>query len=312
MTRWKTIDYEQRHGEIPPLPHQMLFGGICPIPRSCADQSISCPVIRNFVVGFIIENSSTEEKLRTERAFVNKLNLVLVSILKQDWPHDWPNFINEILNSCHAGLSICENNMAILRLLSEEVFDFSQDQMTSVKARNLKASMTHEFASIFQLCSEVLTTANQPSLVKATLETLLCFLNWIPLGYIFETPVISTLLTRFLDVAEFRNLTLKCLTEIGGLQIGAPYNYDERLVHMFTETLNLVSKVIPLSLDLKETYAQSNGRDQEYVANLALFLSSFFSAHLDVCGPNHDPFSFSFSFALGYDTDHVFLFALSS
>lgn len=289
-----------------------FFGGICPIPRSCADQSISCPVIRNFVVGFIIENSSTEEKLRTERAFVNKLNLVLVSILKQDWPHDWPNFINEILNSCHAGLSICENNMAILRLLSEEVFDFSQDQMTSVKARNLKASMTHEFASIFQLCSEVLTTANQPSLVKATLETLLCFLNWIPLGYIFETPVISTLLTRFLDVAEFRNLTLKCLTEIGGLQIGAPYNYDERLVHMFTETLNLVSKVIPLSLDLKETYAQSNGRDQEYVANLALFLSSFFSAHLDVCGPNHDPFSFSFSFALGYDTDHVFLFALFS
>lgn len=179
--------------------------------------------------------------------------------------------------------------MAILRLLSEEVFDFSQDQMTSVKARNLKTSMTQEFASIFQLCSEVLTTANQPSLVKATLETLLRFLNWIPLGYIFETPIISTLLTRFLDVPEFRNVTLKCLTEIGGLQIGAPYNYDERLVHMFTETLTMVSNVIPLAMDLKDTYAQSNGRDQEFVANLALFLSSFFSAHLDVRGRNDRP-----------------------
>jgi exportin-1 len=51
---------------------------------------------------------------------------------------------------------------------------------------------------------------------------------------------------------------------------------------MFTETLTTVSNVIPLSLDLKETYARSNGRDQEFVANLALFLSSFFSAHLDV------------------------------
>lgn len=174
--------------------------------------------------------------------------------------------------------------MAILRLLSEEVFDFSQDQMTSVKARNLKTSMTQEFSSIFQLCSEVLNTANQPSLVKATLETLLRFLNWIPLGYIFETPIINTLLTRFLDVPDFRNVTLKCLTEIGGLQIGAPYNYDERLVHMFTETLTKVSNVIPLSMDLKETYARSNGRDQEFVSNLALFLSSFFSAHLEVCG----------------------------
>lgn len=172
--------------------------------------------------------------------------------------------------------------MAILRLLSEEVFDFSQDQMTSVKARNLKTSMTQEFSAIFSLCSEVLNTANQPTLVKATLETLLRFLNWIPLGYIFETPIINTLLTRFLDVPDFRNVTLKCLTEIGGLQIGSPYNYDERLVHMFTETLTKVSNVIPLSMDLKETFARSNGRDQEFVSNLALFLSSFFSAHLDV------------------------------
>jgi exportin-1 len=51
---------------------------------------------------------------------------------------------------------------------------------------------------------------------------------------------------------------------------------------MFTETLTTVSNVIPLSLDLKQTYAMSNGRDQEFVSNLALFLSSFFSAHLDV------------------------------
>lgn len=142
--------------------------------------------------------------------------------------------------------------------------------------------MTQEFSSIFQLCSEVLNTANQPSLIKATLETLLRFLNWIPLGYIFETPIISTLLTRFLDAPEFRNVTLKCLTEIGGLQIGNPYNYDERLVHMFTETLTIVSKIIPLSMDLKQTYAKSNSRDQEFVLNLALFLSSFFSAHLNV------------------------------
>ncbi|KAJ5995845.1 Exportin-1 [Penicillium waksmanii] len=254
--------------------------------------SFSFPAIgiRNFIVNFIIENSGSEEKLRTERAFLNKLNLVLVSILKQEWPHNWPTFINEIISSCHASLSICENNMAILRLLSEEVFDFSQDQMTSVKARNLKTSMTQEFASIFQLCSEVLNTANQTSLVKATLETLLRFLNWIPLGYIFETPIINTLLTRFLDVPEFRNVTLKCLTEIGGLQIGAPYNYDEKLVFMFTETLTKVSNVIPLTMDLKETYAQSNGRDQEFVSNLALFLSSFFSAHLDLVEklPNQD------------------------
>lgn len=172
--------------------------------------------------------------------------------------------------------------MSILRLLSEEVFDFSADQMTSTKTKNLKTTMCAEFSSIFQLCNEVLNSATQASLIKATLETLLRFFNWIPLGYIFETPIIDLLRTRFLEMPEFRNVTLKCLTEIGGLQIGHQNAYDEKLVLMFTEVLTSISKIIPLTLDLKATYSSSNSRDQEFIQNLALFLCNFFSVHLSV------------------------------
>lgn len=172
--------------------------------------------------------------------------------------------------------------MAIFRLLSEEVFDYSADQMTSTKTRNLKQVMCDEFSAIFQLCSEVLNTANQTGLIRATLETLLKFLNWIPLGYVFETPIIDTLRTRFLDTPEFRNITLKCLTEIGGLQITGQYSYDEKLTQMFAEVLTTVSKTIPLSVNLKDTIKRSGSREQEFVQNLALFLSNFFSAHLNV------------------------------
>ncbi|CAD0097394.1 unnamed protein product [Aureobasidium mustum] len=263
MTRWKVLPREQ------------------------------CQGIRNFVVQFIIQMSSTDESLRKERALINKLNLVLVSILKQEWPHNWPTFINEIISSCHSSLPICENNMAILRLLSEEVFDFSAEQMTSTKTRQLKQSMCDEFTSIYNLCSEILRTATQPSLIKATLETLLRFLNWIPLGFIFETPptgisLLETLRSRFLEVPEFRNVTLKCLTEVGGLQTEQQYN--EKLIAMFTDTMTTISTVIPLSLDLKQTYASSNSRDQEFVQNLALFLTNFFSNHLSIIEnlPNPD------------------------
>lgn len=174
--------------------------------------------------------------------------------------------------------------MIILRLLSEEVFDYSADQMTSAKTRNLKQTMCSEFSQIFQLCQEILNTATQPSLVLATLETLLRFCNWIPLGYIFETNLIELLRTRFLEVPEFRNITLQCLTEIGGLQTGTPgsNNYDEQLVKMFTEVLTTVSNIIPIQMDLKSTYSQSNSRDQQFISNLALFLTNFFSMHLGV------------------------------
>lgn len=249
-----------------------------------------CQGIRNFVVNFIIQCSTSEESLKTHKTLVNKLNLVLVSILKQEWPHNWPTFINEIVSSCRTSLSICENNMSILRLLSEEVFDFSADAMTSAKTKALKTTMCQEFSAIFSLCNEVLTTANQPSLISRTLETLLRFLSWIPLGYVFETAIIDTLRSRFLETPEFRNITLKCLTEIGGLKTEGNGAYDEKQVLMFTEVLTTISKIIPLSLDLKTTYKSSNSKDQEFIQNLALFLCTFFSVHLHLIEnlPNRD------------------------
>ena len=73
--------------------------------------------------------------------------------------------------------------------------------MTQVKTKNLKNSMCGEFSEIFQLCSEVLEKANKPSLIKATLDTLLRFLNWIPLGYIFETNLVENLRARVSTIA---------------------------------------------------------------------------------------------------------------
>lgn len=172
--------------------------------------------------------------------------------------------------------------MAIFRLLSEEVFDFSQDQMISEKAKRLKTAMCNEFPLIFNLFSQILADAHQSSLIKATLETLLRFLNWIPLGYAFDQKIITKLLDRFLMVPDFMNLTLKCLTEIGSVQIGSQYLFDETLVQMFTNTLLKVSEMIPSPLDLKQTYATSNSREQEFILNLTLFLCNFFSVHLNV------------------------------
>ena len=46
--------------------------------------------------------------------------------------------------------------MNLLRLLSEEVFDFSRNNLTVAKARQLKETMIDEFKSIFELCLFVL------------------------------------------------------------------------------------------------------------------------------------------------------------
>ena len=112
--------------------------------------------------------------------FVKKLNLSLVQILKQEWPHNWPTFISDLVGSSNTSEALCENNMYILKLLSEEVFDFSKEEMTSTKIKTMKERLNEEFRQIFQLCELVLNHSKTPSLMSITLQTLLRFLRDTP------------------------------------------------------------------------------------------------------------------------------------
>jgi hypothetical protein len=53
----------------------------------------------------------------------------------QDWPHKWQSFIPDIVNASKTNETLCENSMHILKLLSEEVFDFSRGELTQVTWR---------------------------------------------------------------------------------------------------------------------------------------------------------------------------------
>ncbi|CEL51670.1 Exportin-1 OS=Schizosaccharomyces pombe (strain 972 / ATCC 24843) GN=xpo1 PE=1 SV=3 [Rhizoctonia solani AG-1 IB] len=248
QTRWKVLPEDQRQG------------------------------IRNFIVSTTLVIAADETSLRQQKTYLNKLNLALVQILKQEWPHNWPTFIPEIVQNSKTNIALCENNMAILKLLSEEIFDYSAEQMTQTKTKNLKNQMCGEFSEIFNLCLEVLEKAQKPSLIRATLETMLRFLNWIPLGYIFETSIIDQLLTRFLEVPEFRNVTLKCLSEIAGLNVGP--EYDPKFRILFTMVMTSINKMIPPNTNIAQAYETSSDQDQELILNLALFLANFLTAHL--------------------------------
>lgn len=174
--------------------------------------------------------------------------------------------------------------------------------MTQLKTSNLRQSICNEFSEIFRLCKEILESATKPSLIKATLETLLRFLSWIPLGYIFETDLLQLLervtydikcsnqklyltynLIQFFESQQYRNVTLKCLTEIGSLSVDS--QYGDNLVSLFTVVMTSVNNMIPPSTDICAVYENSSDNDQEFVQNLALFLTSFLSSHNKVCIP---------------------------
>ncbi|XP_076220931.1 exportin-1 emb [Nomia melanderi] len=235
-----------------------------------------CEGIKKYIVGLIIKTSSDPETMEAQKVYLNKLNMILVQVLKREWPKNWESFIGDIVGASKTNESLCQNNMTILKLLSEEVFDFSSGQMTQTKAKHLKDTMCSEFSQIFQLCQYVLDNSQNIPLVSVTLETLLKFLNWIPLGYIFETKLINTLVFKFLNVPIFRNVTLKCLTEIAAL---TATNYDDVFLMLFINVMRQLEQILPHDTNIREAYAAGQDQEQNFIQNLAIFLCTCLKEH---------------------------------
>ena len=239
-----------------------------------------CTGIKNYIVSLVIKTSSVEITSKPEKIFLNKLNLLLVQILKHEWPKYWPNFIPEIVNASRSSLPLCENNMIILKLLSEEAFDFSAEQMTTVKAKNLKTQLSGEFSEIFKLCIEILELASRPSLIVATLEALLRFLKWIPLGYVFQTSLLETLCSRFLNDIRYRAVCMSCLTEIAALD--AEQENVGKIVQMLQGVVDVLNGYYPFSqnLNFAQLYQDERNDNPRFIQNSALFLTTCLGKHL--------------------------------
>ncbi|CAB4271733.1 unnamed protein product [Prunus armeniaca] len=235
--------------------------------------------MKNYISDVIVQLSSNEASFRMERLYVNKLNIILVQILKHDWPARWRSFIPDLVSAAKTSETICENCMAILKLLSEEVFDFSRGEMTQLKIKELKQSLNSEFQLIHELCLYVLSASQRAELIRATLSTLHAFLSWIPLGYIFESPLLETLL-KFFPMPSYRNLTIQCLTEVAALSFGEFYNVQ--YVKMYNIFMVQLQTILPSTTNIPQAYANGSSDEQAFIQNLALFLTSFNKSHIRV------------------------------
>jgi hypothetical protein len=84
-------------------------------------------------------------------------------------------------------------------------------------------------------------------------------------GYIFETKLIETLIFKFLNVPMFRNVTLKCLTEIAAVSVT---HYDEIFVSLFTQTMSQLQLMLPAETNIKEAYANGMDAEQQFIQDL--------------------------------------------
>ena len=174
-----------------------------------------------------VRSDPTNYRNPQNKVLIRKLNTTLIAIVKQDWTADWTDFVNQMCTSALTNETLCENNLILLRLLSEDIFDFGKDTMTEAKRISLKQRYHENFSQVFNLCLQIFKSfAANPSstkvsipLVQTTLHTFESFLSWIPLGYIFETPLLELLSVKLIGNRQLQEGVLSCLSQVASLQL---------------------------------------------------------------------------------------------
>uniref|UniRef100_A0AC35THU4 Importin N-terminal domain-containing protein n=1 Tax=Rhabditophanes sp. KR3021 TaxID=114890 RepID=A0AC35THU4_9BILA len=278
---WGKVDIILSKGQLPEAKHfalglleDMVSTKWKTLPRE------QCDGIKSFIISLILDicNDPNFDK-GASRVFLQKLNCVLVQVVKQEWPVHWPNFIQEIVNSSRGNENLCANNLYVLRLLSEELFEFGGD-LTTQKAAHLKVQFCDQFEGVFNLCFDILKTSGTVSLISSTLVTLNRFLQWIPIGYIFETQIINVIIEKFLPHPAFRSVSMNCLAEIASINVvGKGLEYENMVRSMLIGTMLVMTEQVPLSLDFPTSYKMGKEEDQAFIGNFTRFLTNFLREH---------------------------------
>ncbi|CDH59988.1 cchain crystal structure of crm1 inhibitorleptomycin b in complex with crm1()-ran-ranbp1 [Lichtheimia corymbifera JMRC:FSU:9682] len=124
--------------------------------------------VRNYLIQFIVAHASDNASLRNTKPLLNKLDGVLVQIVKKEWPEEWPTFLDELV------------------LSSSSVFDVSAERQPRWKQDQLAKHMTEKFAPIMTLCNDILAKNTPTTLTNAALESLQRFLTWVPAEMVFN------------------------------------------------------------------------------------------------------------------------------
>lgn len=215
-----------------------------------------------------------------DRTLLKKLNFCFVQIIKQEWPRHWETFVPEIVQSSTTSEVVCINNLHILQLLSEEIFDFSSGELTTAKANSLKQSFKKEFGLIFDLCLSILEKCETFNLLSTTLDTLLRFLNWIPSSYIFQSKFLDILCVRLLPEVSLMDVVIQCLTEISSHSVMEASGSALIFRQIFSAVLSRMRSTLPMDLDIGAIFRNgSQERDQTVIRHLAVFLTTFLRSH---------------------------------
>ena len=244
------------------------------------------------LIKFVVDNNFFSNS--QNHFVINKLNLVIVIIAKNEWTTSWPNFISELCNSSKTDANLCENNMKLLILLSEEINVFWKNSLTTKKAYELREKMSKEFIEVFNLCQLIISNASSvnKNLLIQSIKLFGEYMNWFPINLTLNVDIMKQTLLNFKNLSSCRTETMRCLGNLFGIQMkNIPNNeivkYKELLVQMYQTFIQIMDTEIVKQKNFADQYKVILNNNPEKLSgyekmtlNFEISLINFFKSNL--------------------------------
>ena len=271
--------------------------------------------LRNFLVGllikFVMDKNFCENN--ANHFLINKLNIVIVIIAKNEWTTTWQNFISELCNPSKSDPNLCENNMKLLILLNEEINVFWRNSLTAKKAYELREKMSKAFIEVFNLCQLIMNNSNSVSknlLIKA-IQLFAEYMNWFPINLILNQEIIKKTLLNIKDLSSCRTETMKCLGNLFGIKMKNLWkkdinNYRNLLIQMYQTFIKIMDTQIVKDKNFADQYKFIENKYPEKLTGYENMTHSFEMSLINFFKSNMSYIQF-FDFAEGTRSVNPFL-----
>ncbi|RNF11538.1 putative exportin 1 [Trypanosoma rangeli] len=238
--------------------------------------------IRSFVINLIVAECKSFSQIRSRKALLTKINSTLVSIAKREWPVRWPSFIQDICTSAGPTEPLIENNLNLLRLVGEDIFEFGEKTLTSRWIKRKKEALKSDFRLIFRLCLSVLGTGDQ-ALLKTDLECMEKYLAWMEPTLVFTEDVIMYIASLVAGDATVAPVAVRCLSVICSIDTddGAAGDTQAQItVRVFRTAFNIIINALPTSHSSVEgrvihMYEMGSDMDCRFISEVNILLIAF-------------------------------------
>ena len=225
--------------------------------------------IKDFLVNHVLQwsfDSSMPE------ALLNQIDTALVAVILREWPQQWPSIVDDIISSTTTQPETCKNNLNIIAMLSSEIVDFGEDELTSTRVAQISAALDIVSPQIYQLIETVLSEAQDRVIIIRALSALKSIVKSLHPKFIFETQLVPALCNNFLQKHEYQSIVLSIFGEIAARE-KIPNQYMPFVPQIFDYIVSALQQTITQASNITDLSLEA----PEIIKSLTFTLSSFIS-----------------------------------